>query len=696
MRRKAVANAALPPVSGLVLLFVAACGGSETAADVDLPLGGRDNTAEVEEYYRTTPALPPAVREDVEQGAIDQQEIERRAAAGEFPRFFQEASLEDLPQDLVWEDGMELPDLGSADAKQGGTLFMQIPDFPRTLRVLGPDANGAFRGYLWDEMMIPFSDRHPNVTGLGPTGFHHYPGVAREWAVDREAKTVYVRLDPEARWTDGHPVTTEDVFFMFFFYQSSYIRAPWYNNFYTRNFARVTRYDDLTFSITLPEAKPDMKSRVLELTPIPRHFFMDLGDDFVERYQWRFMPTTGAYTIAPDDIRKGRSITLTRVDDWWADERKFLRNRFNPDRIHFTVIRDKAKAFESFKKGEIDTVRMRESEYWDDKLPDADPLVRKGYIHKHQFYNDIPRPTWGLYINTARPLLSDRRVRVGVQYATNWDLVIDKYFRGDYRRMRTTADGYGVFTHPTIEPRPYSVDKALEHFAKAGFTKRGSDGILVNDRGQRLSFTLSTGYESLRDILTILREQAARAGLEYRLEVLDSTAAWKKVQEKKHDISFSAFNTSAEMYPRYWETYHSVNAYDRPFLEDGSVNPDRSLKTQTNNLHSFADPELDRLIERYRASEDAEEMIELAHRMEEILHREAVFVPGFVMPFLRMASWRWIGWPEDFNVKLARHYEEFWVHWVDGEKKEETLAAKRSGKTFPPVVAVHDQYNAFD
>ena len=125
----------------------------------------------------------------------------------------------------------------------------------------------------------------------------------------------------------------------------------------------------------------------------------------------------------------------------------------------------------------------------------------------------------------------------------------------------------------------------------------GPDGILVNEAGERLSFTLSSGYESLKDVMTILKEEAAKAGLEYRIEVLDGTASWKKTQEKQHDITFVAFNVSPEMYPRYWETYHSVNAYDKPWLADGRPSPARKLKPQTNNLQSIANAELDARIE---------------------------------------------------------------------------------------------------
>ena len=99
--------------------------------------------------------------------------------------------------------------------------------------------------------------------------------------------------------------------------------------------------------------------------------------------------------------------------------------------------------------------------------------------------------------------------------------------------MQTSSDGYGEFTHPTLLAREFDIDKAQEAFARAGFTKRGPDGVLEDATGQRLSFTFSSGYEQYKDVLTILKEEALKAGLELRLEILDSTAGFKKVQEKK-------------------------------------------------------------------------------------------------------------------------------------------------------------------
>ncbi len=651
-----------------------------------------DNTAEVEAYYRTFKRVPPELQARLASGAITREQFD--AAMEAVPLFFSFKTPDDLPDDLVWEDGMDLPEFASPEARKGGTLYGALQDFPRTLRLVGPDANGSFRPFILDDVALRIARRHPNITDIGPNGHYYYPEIAREWAVDKARKTVFVRIDPAARWSDGRPVTSDDFLFLFFFFQSSHIRDPWYNNWYTESYTGITRYDDLTFAISLPELKPDMNSRVLDLRPMPRHFYRELGDDFVQRYQWRFQPTTGAYVIRDEDIRKGRSITLTRLQDWWAQDKRFLRHRFNPDRLQLDVIRDIPKMFETFRRGQLDgTGLVNLPEYNYEKLPDSDPDVQAGYIHKVAFYNEVPRPTYGLWINTAKPLLDNRDIRVGINFATNWDRIINEYFRGDYIRMNTTADGYGEFTHPTLRARPFDVDQALAAFARAGFTRRGPDGILVNDRGQRLAFTLSTGYPPFRDLLTILKEEAAKAGLEFRLEILDGTTGWKMAQEKRHEITFAAFNVSQEMYPRYWETFHSVNAYDVPYLEDGvTPNPNRKPKTQTNNLQSLAIPELDALINAYQRSSDAEEMKRLAFRMEEILHEDASFVPGFVQPFYRVAFWRWLRYPDDFNVKLSRGAGEYFLSWIDEDMKRETLAARRSGRTFPPVIRVYDQY----
>jgi len=483
----------------LGLLVLGGCGGSKDSDETAFE--PYDNTEEVQAYYE------------------------------EHADFFRFKTLQDVPADLAWEDGMDLPEIGSPEAKKGGTLRGRIQDFPRTLRIIGPDSNGSFRPYILDYNFMQYARRHPNDTEVRQGGFYYFPAIAEKWALDFEGKQVFIKINPEARWSDGNPITAEDAMFAFYFYQTPHHKQIWYNEWYRpgNKYTHITRFDDHTIAIGLAERRPNMLDLVMELNPLPREFYREYGPDYNQRYQWRFVPTSGPYVVRDQDIRKGRSIALTRLKDWWAKDLKFWRYRFNYDSIRFDVIRDTSKAFETFLRGDLDVTALTLPEYWYEKLPDDHPLVQQGYIKKIKFFNDKPRPTYGLWINSSKPLLNNRDVRVGINYATNWQLVCDQYFRGDAIRMNTTADGYGPFTHPDLHARPFDPDLALEAFARAGFTKRGADGILVNEKGQRLSFDLTTGYESLKDIMTIRIGRGGQGGA--RVPRRDTTDRHRRLEE---------------------------------------------------------------------------------------------------------------------------------------------------------------------
>ena len=610
------------------------------------------------------------------------------------PEQFTLAVPADLPTDLNWMDGSDLKVFSSPDAVQGGTFQEYTADFPRTLRFVGPDANGSFRRHIHDNNTVLLTHPYPNGDG-------DYPGLAKAWAIGKDGKTVYFKLDPDARYSDGKPVRVTDYFFHMYFMRSPQITAPWYSDFFSpEKFPNLTIYDEHTISITYWKAKPDVVEKVSGVRPIPEHFYEELDELYLKDYDWKMEPTTGAYQVLEENIEKGSSITLTRVPNWWANEKRFFKNRFNPEKMKVTVVRDPNKVFELFKKGEIDIHGLALPEFWYDKLADDNELVANGYVHKIAFYNEIPRPTWGIRINTAQPLLNNRDIRVGIHYAMNWDLVLEKVFRGDYARMNTVADGYGPRSHPSLKARKFDVEKALEHFAKAGFTKRGADGILVNDEGQRLSFTITTGYKRVEDVLTVLKQESPKAGIEFNLEILEMTAAWKKIDEKNHQMMFGALNVSVEMYPRFWETYHSDNAYeeqgDGKYNEDGTLKSNLKSKVQTNNSTNTAVREIDQLIDKYRKSESLEEITQISHKLMELLHEEAAYVPGWYKPWYRIGHWRWVKFPEFFDGMESREPGEFQLHWIDLNAKKETQEAIKTGATFEKIVKTLDPYGLRD
>src|SRR5690606_15197367 len=141
------------------------------------------------------------------------------------PDFFRFASPEDIPADLKWENGQDLPEIGSPDAVKGGTFRYFVESFPSTFRFVGPDANDSFRYEHWEDVSTPTVARHMNVDGW-------HSGIAKEWAVSPDRKKVYFRIDPEATDSDGVPIVVDDYFFTFYVMLSPHIQDPWYNDFY--------------------------------------------------------------------------------------------------------------------------------------------------------------------------------------------------------------------------------------------------------------------------------------------------------------------------------------------------------------------------------------------------------------------------------------------------------------------------------
>jgi microcin C transport system substrate-binding protein len=302
-----------------------------------------------------------------------------------------------------------------------------------------------------------------------------------------------------------------------------------------------------------------------------------------------------------------------------------------------------------------------------------------------------------VYINGAKAPLDNIHVRIGLQHALNWEKVLAIEFRGELDRLRTTSDGFGRFTNTTIVPRSFSVEQARKEFAAAGFTQTGSDGILKNQQGQRLSIQLTIREVSLhRRIGLRLKEEARKAGLELAIEALDNTSAFKKLREKNHQLSISAWN-STPPYPVYWEGYHSDNAFEKN--ADGSIkmNPDGTRKTKpnTNNISSTASPELDKVIDRFEKAETLDVLIQSAHECERLIHEDAGFSPGWGAPWLRYGYWRWVRWPKDFTLKICDTPIMPYVLWIDEDIKTETLRARKSGTVLSePVENVFDQYRA--
>ena len=621
----------------------------------------------------TDPALKQAGEEALAELIKEKDVIDFRLGLGDY---FADKTPEDIPEGLVWEDGMDEPEIGDPRAVKGGVFRTWMPQFPATVRPFGKESNNSFRGYLYDELEIGLVGMHP-LTGK------IIPGVAKRWAVSADKRTVYYELDEDARYNDGVKIKARDFQVSAYLRVSDHVTAPYAKQYYREQFAQIAVYSDSLLSVTLREGKP-LTPLFASMSPSNPEFYDEYGADYEDRYQWRVPRHTGAYYVKEGDINKGVSIKLTRAKDWWAKDKKYYRYRFNPDHIVYTVIRDENKAFELFRAGQLEAFFLTRPDYWYEKS--EIPQVFDGYIERYKFYTQYPRVPRGIYMNVSRPKLDDRNIRLGLQHALNWRMVIDVMFRGDFSRLQGFSQGFGEYTNPAIKARPYSVTKAREYFKQAGYSEEGSDGILRKPSGEKLSVVLSFGNSpTASKLCSLLKEEAKKAGVDLVLDGQENTVFYKTVMKKEHDMAFWGWG-SRPPFPSYYQFFYSKNAFD----EKGKPKP------QTNNINSYANEQMDVYAKAVRNAKTLEEIKENAWAAQQLVHDEGFFSPGYSTDYVRLGTWRWVRWPETedtpFNVPVVREPFESYVLWIDQEVKVGTEKAMRSGEVFAEVYQVIDVF----
>ncbi len=568
-----------------------------------------------------------------------------------------------MTEKINWLTNENEPVIASPEAKQGGTYNTYMLTFPLTFRTVGPDSNNYTRSYFLDNQL--------SLVNYNSDTEKILPELATHWGYSKDGRTMYFKLNPAAKWSDGTPVTADDYIFTLEFMRSKYIQAPWYNDYYTKEIEKVTKYGDHLISVSATKKIPDLWLTV-SISPTPKHYYVKMNKNYVTKYNWEIEPNTGPYILK--DFSKGKYLLFEKKKDWWAKDLRYYKNRFNVDYIKINVIRDPNVAFEHFRKGLIDSFEATRPEIWYEK--GTGDIFDKGYVNKLKYYNRARRATSGLYLNLDRDIFKDRNLRYSLAHAINFNKLNSQILRNEAVHLNTFYEGYGAYTNKKIKAREFNIAK-VESYMKSSGWKRGSDGIWEKG-GNRYSVTLTYGQEQFTPRVVVLQEEAKKAGIELKLELLDASTSYKKIMEKKHDIAYMAWSTSFRPSP--WQSFHSDNAH----------------KTQTNNINNIDDPVMDKLIERYRDSTNEQERIQLAHKIQQKYHDSGAWIPLNTLPFFREFYWRWMKFPDvPGNKDTGSVFDDpasAGYFWIDEDMKKETQAAVKSGNSYEPVTRVIEKY----
>lgn len=482
--------------------------------------------------------------------------------------------------------------------------------------------------------------------------FALYPLLAETVETPPDRSWVAFTLNPAARFSDGTPVTVDDVIF------SMEILAekgrPSYRNTW-RKVGRVERIGARVVKFHFDE--PDREAPlILGLMPILKQAEWE-GRDFAET---TLTPVTGtgAYVVA--EIDAGRSVILRRDPDYWGAEHPFNAGRNNLDEIRIEYFRDGAALFEAFRAGEISVYREGDAQRW-----------REGYGFAEArglTLSEIPhrRPTGmkGFVFNTRNPIFADRRVREALTLAFDFEWINRTLLGGDFQRIPSYF-GNSPLAHDgpaegaeaallapfaaDLPPGTLDATVAQPKTAGEGRNRRGLraasrlledagwtvvEGRRVNADGTPLAFEILLRSSVNEKIAGVYADALARLGVEANVRLVDSA----QYQSRRNAYDF-------DMIVNQWSLSLSPGAEQEFYWHSSG-----RVQEGTRNYMGAESPAVDAMIAALIEAENGDQFTAAVRALDRVLTAERYVVPFWYSAVSRIAHEKTLKFPDHISL----------------------------------------------
>jgi microcin C transport system substrate-binding protein len=378
------------------------------------------------------------------------------------------------------------------------------------------------------------------------------------------------------------------------------------------------------------------------------------------------MPGSGPYILQEGDLKKGESLTLTRRDDWWAENEPWARNTFNFKKINFAVVRDQELEYEKFKAGELDFYRATRAQRWVQDLP-REKVIQKGWVKRRKIYNQSPQGISGFVMNMRKPPFDDRRVRLAFAHLFNRERLMEKLFFNQYTFIDSYYPGRDWGSGDTNPKIRFDPDRAEELLWEAGYKTRNDAGYLVDASGKQFEITLEYGSQSWERIWLIVKEDYEEAGIKFNLKLIDPSTLIKKIGERQFNVVFWSF--TGLLFPNPETSWRS----------------DLADKPHNNNLPGFKDAKVDSLLEVYDVTLDRPTQKKIIREIDSIIFQEHPYALAWTSDYVRVLFWDRFGHPETYVSRTGDQPEEEIIHtwWFDPEREAVLNAAMTADQAIP-------------
>ena len=487
--------------------------------------------------------------------------------------------------------------------------------------------------------------------------FTLYGLLAESIDTDPERSYVAFTLREGATFSDGSPVTVDDV--LWSFETLGTLGNPRYATAW-KKIATAEATGPRTVKFTFTEKDREMPL-LLGLRPILKKAQWE-GKDFAES-TLEAPIGSGPYTV--DTFDAGAYITLKKNPDWWGKDLAFNRGQHNFDEIKYEYFADPTVIFEAFKAGEIDTYRESNPAKW---ITNFDiPPVQSGEIVKAEIPHKRPSGIDGLVFNTRKPIFADWRVREALTQAFNFELInqalngganprISSYFSnselsGDAANPASpavaallepfkadllpgTLEGYALPVSDGTEANRAGIRKATDLLAEAGWTIQ--DGVLKNAAGEVFAFEimLATGESDTIAASEIFVEALKRIGIDARITTVDS--ALYKERTTTYDFDMTHYIRSLSLSPGNEQTLY--------WGHEGMTKPD------TRNWMGMNSPAAEAMIVKMVSSTSREDFVLATQALDRVLTSGRYVIPFWYSNVSRMAHKKTLHYPEHLPI----------------------------------------------
>lgn len=547
---------------------------------------------------------------------------------------------------------------GTAEA-HGAGAWLTLP---------GGSGSGSSVGHVWESLLTPSADEVA-------TGYGH---LAESIEVPADKTWVAFNLRPQAKFSDGTPVTAEDV-------------AWTYRTLLTlgRPSIRIQFADVKDVIVEGPlrvrfnfktTQNRELPLLVGGLPVLPKHFFEER--DFTK-------PLTdapigsGPYRVSNFEL--GRSVTYTRDPNWWAADMPTGRGTNNFDRVRYEYFRDSTVAMEAFKAGRVDVRSENIAKNWATAYDF--PAVRNGAVIKREYTHKLPTGIQGYAMNTRRAVFADPRVRQAVTLAFDFEWTNKNLFYSAYKRTvsyfsNTDLAATGLpspeelrllqpykdslpadlltqaFTLPVTDGTGNNREQlvqALKLLREAGWQVK--DRKLLDANGQPAAFTILLDDPSLERVTLPYVQNLRKLGFDVQVRTVDPA----QFQHLTDDFDF---DMTMMIYP----------GSDIPGSELRDYWSCAGAKsTGSANVPGICNPAIDAMIDQVIAAQDRATLGTAARALDRLLLWNWYMVPNWHSQTFNIAYWDRFGDP---GIPIREGFN-FDTWWVDQQKAAHNDEARR-------------------